>query len=130
MWKREWLPTASRWRHTTLHRSFKTLTNANVKQKYQVLAGQGKLQSPSHLLHVLKHCRGGNGGWGLLDDLLVAPLHGAVAAEERDGVAVLVCQDLHLQVPGLLGQPHHKDGGAWHLCLNLQQGQREAEHLV
>ena len=38
---------------------------------------------------------GGGGEHGpLLDDLLVAPLHGAVAAEERDGVAVLVREEL------------------------------------
>ncbi|GIW74714.1 MAG: hypothetical protein KatS3mg103_1236 [Phycisphaerales bacterium] len=42
------------------------------------------------------------GGGGFLDELLVAALHGAVALEEVDGVAVLVAQDLDLDVAGVL----------------------------
>ncbi len=37
-------------------------------------------------------------GWRALDDLLVAPLHGAVALEQVHEVAVAVAEDLHLDV--------------------------------
>ena len=39
-----------------------------------------------------------------LHDLLVAPLHGAVALEEMHRLAVSVAQDLHLDVAGALDQ--------------------------
>jgi hypothetical protein len=39
------------------------------------------------------------GGGRLLEHLLVAPLHRAVALEEGDGAAQLVAEDLHLDVP-------------------------------
>lgn len=62
-----------------------------------------------HLLHVLKHNGSGDGGGSLFNDLLVAPLHGAVSAEQGDGIAVLVGKDLHLQVPRVLGELHDED---------------------
>lgn len=95
-------------------------------------ASQGKenLQSRPHLFHVLKHHRSGNRSRCLLDDLLVAALHGAVPAKEGDGVAVLVCQDLHLQVPRLLGQSHDKDWGARDFGLNLRQRQHRNGHIA
>ena len=39
-------------------------------------------------------------GRGDLDDLLMAALHGAIALEQVDQVAVLVAQQLHLDVAG------------------------------
>ena len=45
-----------------------------------------------------------------LDDFLMAPLHGAIALEQVDHVAVLVAQDLHLDVPHL-GQPFLDEDG-------------------
>ena len=49
------------------------------------------------------------GGARLLDQLLVAPLHRAVAHARRPHVAVLVGDDLHLDVPAALDQPLHED---------------------
>ena len=73
----------------------------------------------SHLLHLLKGLGGGHGGGGLLDDLLVPPLDGAVPPKQGDGVAILVGQDLHLQVAGVLRQLHDEDRGAGDLSLDL-----------
>lgn len=66
--------------------------------------------SMSHLLHVLKGGGRCYGGRGLLNDLLVSPLDGAVSAKQGDGVAVLVGQELDLQVTSVFGQLHHEDG--------------------
>ena len=74
-------------------------------------------------LHLFEGGGGRYGGRSFLDDLLVPPLDGAVAAEHGDGVAVLVGQDLDLQVAGVLRQLHDEDGRAGHLCLDL--GRRE-----
>ena len=60
--------------------------------------------SRTHTLHLLEDFRVSDGGWRLLDDLLVPTLHGAVATKERDSVAILVCQDLNLQVTGTARQ--------------------------
>ena len=79
-----------------------------------------KAKLESHLLHLLKGQGGGYGGRGLLYDLLVSPLDGAVSPEQGDGVAVLVGQDLHLEVAGVLGQLHDEDGRAGNLGLNLR----------
>lgn len=68
-----------------------------------VSQGNKNLQSHSHLLHVLKHHRSRNRSGCFLNNLLVPALHGAIPAKERDGIAILICQDLHLQVAGLLG---------------------------
>ena len=46
----------------------------------------------------------------LLDDLLVAALHGAVAREEGGDVAVQIAQQLHFQMSRLRRQLHRKDG--------------------
>mmetsp|Transcript_22294 Transcript_22294/g.72301 ORF Transcript_22294/g.72301 Transcript_22294/m.72301 type:complete len:2084 (-) Transcript_22294:68-6319(-) len=56
-----------------------------------------------------------------LDDFLVAPLHAAVAAVERDGVAVLVGHHLHLEVPARHGELLDKDWRARHLRLHLRE---------
>jgi hypothetical protein len=47
----------------------------------------------------------------LLQDLLVAPLHRAVPDAGRPHRAVLVGDDLHLDVPAPLDQPLHEDDG-------------------
>lgn len=74
----------------------------------------------AHLLHELEHSRYGNGGRRLLDDLLMPALDGAVTAEQRHSVPILVSKNLDLQVSGVLGQLHEKDGGAGDLTLHLQ----------
>ena len=48
-------------------------------------------------------------GAGLLEHLLVAPLHRAVADARRPDRAVLVGDDLHLDVPAALDQALHED---------------------
>ena len=63
-----------------------------------------------YLFHLLEHLGGGYGGGGLLDDLLVPPLDGAVPPKQGDGVTIVIGQDLHLQVTGVRGQLHDKDG--------------------
>ncbi len=50
-------------------------------------------------------------GRGDLDDLLVPPLDRAVALEEVDEVAVLVAEQLHLDVPGALDELLEEDVG-------------------
>lgn len=79
--------------------------------------------SLSYLFHILKHIRGGDSSWSLFYDLLVSALDRAVTAEQRDGITVLISQDLHLQVTGMFGQLHDKDGGTWNLSLNLRKTQ-------
>lgn len=74
----------------------------------------------AHLLHELEHRRRGDGGGCLLDDLLMPPLDGAVSPKQGHSVPVLVSEDLDLQVTGVLGQLHEKDGGAGDLTLYLQ----------
>ena len=49
----------------------------------------------------LTHARAETGRRGLLDDLLVAALHGAVALAECEDGAVAVSEQLHLDVPGV-----------------------------
>lgn len=82
----------------------------------------------AHLLHVLKDGRRSHSGRGFLDDLLVPPLDGAVPAEQGNGVAILVSQDLDFQMAGVLQEPHHEDGGPRDLALHLldegQENQR------
>lgn len=73
----------------------------------------------AHLLHELEHSRYGDGGRRLLDDLLMPPLDGAVTPEQGHRVPILVGEDLHLQVSGVLGQLHEEDGGARDLTLHL-----------
>ncbi|CAN7994539.1 unnamed protein product, partial [Ixodes pacificus] len=67
--------------------------------------------------------RSANGG--LLYDLLVAPLDGAVPAEEGDGRSVLVGQQLHFQVASTGGQLHDEDGRTGHLRLHLPEARGE-----
>lgn len=46
--------------------------------------------------HILKHIRGGNGSRSLLYNFLVPSLHRTVSTKQRDGVAVLISQNLDL----------------------------------
>lgn len=84
--------------------------------------------SRTHLLHELEHSWCGDGGWRLLNDLLVPPLDGTVTPKQRHGVPVLISEDLDLQVAGMLGQLHEKDRGAWDLTLNLGGRRLQALH--
>lgn len=72
-----------------------------------------------HIFHVFEDVGRGDGSRSLLDDLLVPPLHGAVSSEQGDGVAVLIGQDLHLQVTSVLGELHDENGRAGNFCLHL-----------
>jgi hypothetical protein len=62
---------------------------------------------------------------GLLEDLLVAPLHRAVAHTGRPHRAVLVGDDLHLDVPAALDQPLHEDDRVAEALLRLRPGARQ-----
>src|SRR4030042_4627644 len=50
--------------------------------------------------HLLPELRGHYGGRAFLDELLVSPLHGALAVAHIDGVALLVSQNLELDMLG------------------------------
>lgn len=78
-----------------------------------------KMPVHSHLLHLLKHIRLSNYCRSLLNDLLVAALNRAVTTKKRNGISILVSQQLHLQVPSNRGQLHDKYWGAWNLLLYL-----------
>lgn len=55
----------------------------------------------------------------LLENLLEAALRGAVAAVQRHRLAVLVPDDLHLDVPRAGAKLHEEDGRPDHLVRNL-----------
>merc|ERR1719258_493228 len=57
----------------------------------------------------------------LLEDLLEAALRRAVAPVQRDGVAVLVADDLDLQVPRAGHELHDEDRGTGLLVLDLRE---------
>ena len=63
----------------------------------------------------------------LLDDLLVAALHGAVAREDGGDAAVLVADELDLQVAALRRQLHAEYWRPGHLALHLLE---RAAHVV
>ena len=89
-----------------------------VVVRVEVLDGPGGdvadelAEADGGLLHGLEGVRLGNGHGRLLDDLLVPSLDGAVAAEDGDGVAVLVGQQLDLEMSGVARELHNEDGGA------------------
>ena len=64
-------------------------------------------QGHGEIAHPLPQRRGDEGRRALFDHLLVPPLDGALALEEVDDVAVLVGQDLDLDVAGLLDHLLH-----------------------
>ena len=94
----------------------------------EVLDGAGRHvadhlgESDGVALHALEYVLVGDGGGRLLDDLLVAALDGAVAAEERYGVAVVVRQYLHFDVARVRRILHDEYGRAGHLGLHLPIG--------
>mmetsp|Transcript_34666 Transcript_34666/g.97377 ORF Transcript_34666/g.97377 Transcript_34666/m.97377 type:complete len:1206 (-) Transcript_34666:28-3645(-) len=61
----------------------------------------------------------------LLEDLLEPALRGAVAADERDDLPVLIPDQLHLEVARAGAELHHEDGGARHLGGDLLPAQLE-----
>ena len=60
-----------------------------------------------------------------LDDLLVAALHGTVALEQVDGVALRVREELHLDVPRPLEEPLDEYGAIAEGGLRLRDGALE-----
>jgi hypothetical protein len=72
-----------------------------------------------------RSCFGDAGCRGLLDDLLVAALHGAVALAEMDRVAVVVGQHLELHVARVLQILLHVDGVVAEGGAGLGLGQRD-----
>ncbi|GFZ47133.1 hypothetical protein JCM24511_04876 [Saitozyma sp. JCM 24511] len=86
--------------------------------RIEVLDGTGRDvadelgEADSGLFHLLKLVARGDGDGGLLDDLLVTTLDRAVTAEEGDGVAVLVGDELDLEMASGSGELHDEDGGA------------------
>mmetsp|Transcript_33963 Transcript_33963/g.74704 ORF Transcript_33963/g.74704 Transcript_33963/m.74704 type:complete len:459 (+) Transcript_33963:4774-6150(+) len=85
-----------------------------------VADGLGKALSGS--LHLTEGFGGNNDGGSLLKDLLETTLGGAVTTVESDGVAVLVTDDLNLDVTGVLTKLHEEDGGSDDLIGNLDVG--------
>mmetsp|Transcript_46731 Transcript_46731/g.91239 ORF Transcript_46731/g.91239 Transcript_46731/m.91239 type:complete len:335 (+) Transcript_46731:5936-6940(+) len=81
-------------------------------------------------LHLFPHRGIGRDGWTFLHDLLVTALHGAVPSVERDGRAVLVGDELHLEVARFLRQPHDEDGRSGHLPCHLAVGVGHVLHPV
>lgn len=59
----------------------------------------------------------------LLEYLLEAALRAAVSPVERNGIAILVPDDLHLKMPSLRAQLHHEDRRARNLVLDLKRGE-------
>mmetsp|Transcript_92557 Transcript_92557/g.238955 ORF Transcript_92557/g.238955 Transcript_92557/m.238955 type:complete len:311 (-) Transcript_92557:528-1460(-) len=93
------------------------------------------LRSTLHLEEdVLRH-----DGWGpLLEDLLEAALRRAITAVQCHCVAMLVADDLHLDVAGTLAELHDEDGGArrslgyhlWEVSLDLLAAVAHADALA
>lgn len=69
--------------------------------------------------HILKHIRSGDGSRSLLYNLLVASLHRTVSSKQGNGIAILISQDLNLQMAGMSGQLHDENGWSWNFCLDL-----------
>ena len=78
--------------------------------------------------------RGGVEVWGggELDNLLMPPLHGAVAFEEMHEVAVQVAQQLHLDVPSPLDEllDEHRRGAEGRLAFALRTFERDGEFVL
>ena len=74
-----------------------------------------------YLFHPLKDIGLGNSSRGLLNDLLVSALNGAVTAKHRDGTAIFISQQLDFQMTSCWCQLHDEDGGSRHFLLDLLQ---------
>ena len=81
-------------------------------------------------LHLTEGLGGNNDGRSLLEDLLEATLGGAITSVESDGVAVLVTDDLDLDVPGVLTELHEEDGRSDDLVGDLDVGVLEVLLVV
>ena len=80
-------------------------------------------------LHLVEDVLLGDGRRTLLEDLLEPALGRAVAAVQRQGVTILVPQDLDLQVPRLGDHLHEENGGADHFCRDVGVGHLELLHV-
>lgn len=56
-----------------------------------------------YIFHILKNVRCGDGSRCLFYNFLMSPLHRTVPAKQGNGIAILIGQNLDLQVPGMLG---------------------------
>merc|ERR1719183_759678 len=81
-------------------------------------------------LHLAEGFGGDDDGRALLEDLLEAALGGAVTAVEGDGVAVLITDDLDLDVTGVLTELHEEDGRSDDLVGDLDVGVAEVILVV
>ena len=91
-------------------------SNTNVSGKhtfdrYSANISDELRQTDCRTLHLLERLKVRDRDWRLLDDFLVTPLYRTITAEERDGIAVLVGQQLHLQVTSLTSKIHDEDRG-------------------
>mmetsp|Transcript_1672 Transcript_1672/g.3091 ORF Transcript_1672/g.3091 Transcript_1672/m.3091 type:complete len:390 (-) Transcript_1672:439-1608(-) len=76
-------------------------------------------------LHLLESLRGSNAGRSLLENLLETTLGTAVATIQGHSVAVLIADNLNLQMTGVLTELHHENGGADDLVGDLDVGVAE-----
>ena len=77
--------------------------SVGIQQKFHgagVLVANGPGRPDGGLAHLLPQLRRQAPGGGLFDELLVAPLDGAVPVTQMDHMAELVCQHLKLDVAG------------------------------
>ena len=80
-------------------------------------------QAHSSTFHFLKGIFFCDGHRRLLDNLLVATLHGAIASEEGNSVAILVSKELDLEMASLAGKLHDEDRGT---CIyQLEENQKK-----
>jgi len=70
-------------------------------------------ESNSSLLHLLEPLGLSDGDGSLLDDLLVSPLNRTVSTEKRDGVSVLIRDELDLEMSSRSSESHDEDGRSW-----------------
>lgn len=70
--------------------------------------------------HLFKDIRCGNGSRSLFYDFLMSSLHRAVSTKQGNGIAVLICQDLDLEMTSMLCQLHDKNRRARNFCLYLE----------
>mmetsp|Transcript_5933 Transcript_5933/g.20770 ORF Transcript_5933/g.20770 Transcript_5933/m.20770 type:complete len:1684 (+) Transcript_5933:5712-10763(+) len=123
-------------RHGVLHLQARVHLEEGVLARHHVVevldrprrAVRHLLRQPDRAaLQLPLHGAGRDAHGALLDDLLVAALHGAVAAVQADGIAVHVRHHLHLEVPGVRGQLLYEYRRAGHLRGNLREAGR---HLL
>mmetsp|Transcript_13887 Transcript_13887/g.33108 ORF Transcript_13887/g.33108 Transcript_13887/m.33108 type:complete len:869 (-) Transcript_13887:356-2962(-) len=81
-------------------------------------------------LHLAEGFAGDDDGRSLLEDLLEAALGGAVTSVEGDGVAVLITDDLDLDVTCVLTELHEEDGRSDDLVGDLDVGVAEVVLVV